>query len=117
MFSSAAMSNSTSNLSEEASVSSCTRVHDFGGIFINNNNNPVVVSTFSDHHSNNNINDLHDQQPQKMKKKRSLPGNPGTQILITSLSFRISFIYFILFMFFLVINFFYIWYILTRPRC
>ena len=46
----AAMSNSTS-LSEEASVSSGTRVQDFGGL------NP--------------------QQPQKIKKKRSLPGNPG----------------------------------------
>lgn len=53
----AAMSNSTS-LSEEASVSSGTRVQDFGGL------NPMV-STISP------------QQTQKIKKKRSLPGNPG----------------------------------------
>lgn len=53
----AAMSNSTS-LSEEASVSSGTRVPEFGGL------NPVL-STISQ------------QQPQKIKKKRSLPGNPG----------------------------------------
>jgi hypothetical protein len=54
----AAMSNSTS-LSEEASVSSGTRVQDFGGL------NPVLLSTISL------------QQPHKMKKKRNLPGNPG----------------------------------------
>ena len=53
----AAMSNSTS-LSEEASVSSGTRVQDFGGL------NPMV-STISP------------PQTQKIKKKRSLPGNPG----------------------------------------
>ena len=65
----AAMSNSTS-LSEEASVSSGTRVQDFGGL------NPLLST-------------LSPQQPQKMKKKRNLPGNPGNllyKILIFSLS-------------------------------
>ena len=62
----AAMSNSTS-LSEEASVSSGTRVQDFGGL------NPIA-STISPQ-----------QQPQKIKKKRSLPGNPG-KTLFPSLS-------------------------------
>lgn len=57
-----AMSNSTSLSEEAASVSSGTRVQDFGGL------NPVV-STISSQ-----------QQPQKIKKKRSLPGNPGTYI-------------------------------------
>uniref|UniRef100_A0A2N9G6I0 C2H2-type domain-containing protein n=1 Tax=Fagus sylvatica TaxID=28930 RepID=A0A2N9G6I0_FAGSY len=55
----AAMSNSTS-LSEEASVSSGTRVQDFGGL------NP--------------------QQPQKIKKKRSLPGNPDPDAEVIALS-------------------------------
>ncbi|PON94976.1 TFIIH C1-like domain containing protein [Trema orientale] len=79
------MSNSTSNLSEEASVSSGNRVHDFGGIFIHNNN-PVLVSTFSDHNNHSNINDPHDQQPQKIKKKRSLPGNPDPDAEVIALS-------------------------------
>ncbi|XP_042992520.1 protein indeterminate-domain 12-like isoform X1 [Carya illinoinensis] len=52
----AAMSNSTS-LSEEASVSSGTRVQDLDTL------NRVLSTT-------------NPQQPQKMKKKRSLPGNP-----------------------------------------
>ncbi|KAH7577593.1 hypothetical protein JRO89_XS01G0271800 [Xanthoceras sorbifolium] len=62
-----AMSNSTS-LSEEASVSSGTRVQDFGGL------NPVV-STISPH-----------QQPQKIKKKRNLPGNPDPDAEVIALS-------------------------------
>jgi len=58
----AAMSNSTS-LSEEASVSSGTRVQEFGSL------NPLA-SNFSPLQ--------HQQQQQKIiKKKRSLPGNPG----------------------------------------
>ncbi|KAJ7977337.1 Protein indeterminate-domain like [Quillaja saponaria] len=62
----ASMSNSTS-LSEEASVSSSTRAQDFCGL------NPVV-STFSP------------QQPQKPKKKRSLPGNPDPDAEVIALS-------------------------------
>ncbi|GLT65500.1 hypothetical protein SLA2020_379300 [Shorea laevis] len=62
----AAMSNSTS-LSEEASVSSGTRVQDFGGL------NPVL-STLSPQH------------PQKMKKKRNLPGNPDPDAEVIALS-------------------------------
>lgn len=59
-----AMSNSTS-LSEEASVSSAgTRVQDFGGL-----NNPALSTINSP------------QQPNKIKKKRSLPGNPGIYIV------------------------------------
>ncbi|XP_044486642.1 protein indeterminate-domain 12-like [Mangifera indica] len=59
-----AMSNSTS-LSEEASVSSGTRVQDFGvGL------NPSVST----------------QQPQKIKKKRSLPGNPDPDAEVIALS-------------------------------
>jgi len=56
-----AISNSTS-LSEDASVSSGTKVQDLGGL------NPWV----------SNISPQQQQQPQKIKKKRSLPGNPGT---------------------------------------
>ncbi|XP_007050479.2 PREDICTED: protein indeterminate-domain 12 [Theobroma cacao] len=63
----AAMSNSTS-LSEEASVSSGTRVQDFGGL------NPIV-STVSPQ-----------TQPQKVKKKRSLPGNPDPDAEVIALS-------------------------------
>ncbi|XVF32506.1 hypothetical protein REPUB_Repub17cG0088800 [Reevesia pubescens] len=65
----AAMSNSTS-LSEEASVSSGsgTRVQDFGGL------NPII-STISPQ-----------QQPQKIKKKRSLPGNPDPDAEVIALS-------------------------------
>ncbi|XWS36343.1 hypothetical protein CRYUN_Cryun20dG0076900 [Craigia yunnanensis] len=62
-----AMSNSTS-LSEEASVSSGTRVQDFGGL------NPIV-STISPQ-----------QQLQKIKKKRSLPGNPDPDAEVIALS-------------------------------
>jgi hypothetical protein len=60
----AAMSNSTS-LSEEASVSSGTRVQEFGSL------NPLA-SNFSP------LQHQQQQQQQKIiKKKRSLPGNPG----------------------------------------
>jgi len=54
-----AISNSTS-LSEDASVSSGTKVQDLGGLT----------------HALSNISPQ--QPPQKIKKKRSLPGNPGT---------------------------------------
>lgn len=60
------MSNSTS-LSEEASVSSGTRVQDFGGL------NPLLST-------------LSPQQPQKMKKKRNLPGNPDPDAEVIALS-------------------------------
>ncbi|KAF4376459.1 hypothetical protein G4B88_017195 [Cannabis sativa] len=96
---SVAMSNSTSNLSEEAaSISSGTRLHDFGGIFNNNNNNNnnPLLSHFSDHNNininnnnnnnNNNIISIDDQQPQKMKKKRSLPGHPDPDAEVIALS-------------------------------
>ncbi|XVE77830.1 hypothetical protein DITRI_Ditri13aG0093900 [Diplodiscus trichospermus] len=63
----AAMSNSTS-LSGAASVSSGTRVQDFGGL------NPIV-STISPQ-----------QQLQKIKKKRSLPGNPDPDAEVIALS-------------------------------
>ncbi|XP_022758287.1 protein indeterminate-domain 12-like isoform X2 [Durio zibethinus] len=61
------MSNSTS-LSEEASFSSGTRVEDFGRL------NPIV-STISPQ-----------QQPEKIKKKRSLPGNPDPDAEVIALS-------------------------------
>ncbi|XP_020208185.1 protein indeterminate-domain 12 [Cajanus cajan] len=54
-----AISNSTS-LSEDASVSSGTKLHDLGG--------------------------LNQQQPQKIKKKRSLPGNPDPDAEVIALS-------------------------------
>ncbi|XLR10244.1 hypothetical protein S83_038182, partial [Arachis hypogaea] len=60
----AVMSNSTS-LSEEASVSSGTRIQDFGATLNH------VVSTISPHQQQQ-----QQQPPQKIKKKRSLPGNP-----------------------------------------
>ncbi|KAM7521634.1 hypothetical protein LguiA_011536 [Lonicera macranthoides] len=61
------MSNSTS-LSEEASiVSSVTRVHDFSSL------NPMF-SNFSS------------QQPNKIKKKRNLPGNPDPDAEVIALS-------------------------------
>ncbi|KAF3436246.1 hypothetical protein FNV43_RR23338 [Rhamnella rubrinervis] len=63
-----AMSNSTSLSEEAASVSSGTRVQDFGGL------NPVV-STISSQ-----------QQPHKIKKKRSLPGNPDPDAEVIALS-------------------------------
>ncbi|KAK8718013.1 hypothetical protein V6N13_045262 [Hibiscus sabdariffa] len=63
-----AMSNSTS-LSEEASiVSSGTRFQDFGGLI-------PIVSTISPQ-----------QQPQNIKKKRSLPGNPDPDAEVIALS-------------------------------
>ncbi|XVF71881.1 hypothetical protein PTKIN_Ptkin12aG0075300 [Pterospermum kingtungense] len=61
------MSNSTS-LSEEASGSSGTRVQDFGGL------NPIVPTISPQ------------QQPQKTKKKRSLPGNPDPDAEVIALS-------------------------------
>ncbi|XP_044501020.1 protein indeterminate-domain 12-like [Mangifera indica] len=63
----AAISNSTS-LSEEASVSSGTRIQDFGG---RGSGLVPPVST---------------QQPQKIKKKRSLPGNPDPDAEVIALS-------------------------------
>ncbi|KAA8550821.1 hypothetical protein F0562_002505 [Nyssa sinensis] len=62
----AVMSNSTI-MSEEASVSSGTRVQDFGSL------NPKV-STISS------------QQPQIIKKKRNLPGNPDPDAEVIALS-------------------------------
>lgn len=62
----AAMSNSN-YLSEESSISSGTRIQDFGGL------NPLL-STISP------------QQPQKMKKKRNLPGNPDPDAEVIALS-------------------------------
>ncbi|KAG4916123.1 hypothetical protein AAZX31_19G145600 [Glycine max] len=64
-----AISNSTS-LSEDASVSSGTKVQDLGGL------NPWV----------SNISPQQQQQPQKIKKKRSLPGNPDPDAEVIALS-------------------------------
>ncbi|OAY61624.1 protein indeterminate-domain 12 [Manihot esculenta] len=64
----AAMSNSTS-LSEDASVSSGNRVQDFCGL------NPVVST----------VSPQQQQQP-KIKKKRSLPGNPDPDAEVIALS-------------------------------
>uniref|UniRef100_A0A2P2M5K8 Zinc finger protein NUTCRACKER-like n=1 Tax=Rhizophora mucronata TaxID=61149 RepID=A0A2P2M5K8_RHIMU len=64
----AAMSNSTS-LSEEATGSSGTRVQDFCG------SNPVVSTIISPQ-----------QTQQKIKKKRSLPGNPDPDAEVIALS-------------------------------
>ncbi|KAL6338260.1 hypothetical protein AAG906_018528 [Vitis piasezkii] len=64
----AAMSNSTS-LSEEASVSSGTRVQDFSSL------NPVVSGISSQQ-----------QNQQKIKKKRNLPGNPDPDAEVIALS-------------------------------
>lgn len=64
MFPSVLLSNpTTTSLSEEAAVFSSTRVQDFGSL------NPMV-SIATNHNSPH-------QQPQKLKKKRNLPGNPG----------------------------------------
>ncbi|KAI8574498.1 hypothetical protein RHMOL_Rhmol01G0359100 [Rhododendron molle] len=63
MFPSVLLSNpTTTSLSEEAAVFSSTRVQDFGSL------NPMV-SIATNHNSPH-------QQPQKLKKKRNLPGNP-----------------------------------------
>ncbi|TKY62415.1 indeterminate-domain 12 [Spatholobus suberectus] len=62
-----AISNSTS-LSEDASVSSGTKVQDLGGL----------------NHGVSNI--ISPQQPQKIKKKRSLPGNPDPDAEVIALS-------------------------------
>ncbi|XP_071939227.1 protein indeterminate-domain 12-like [Coffea arabica] len=67
MFHYTVMSNSAS-LSEEASVSSVSKVQDFGSL------NPMV-QTSSSH-----------QQPQKIKKKRNLPGNPDPDAEVIALS-------------------------------
>jgi hypothetical protein len=70
----AAMSNSTS-LSEEASVSSGTRIQDFGSL-------NQLASTISP---------LQQQQQQQrtIKKKRNLPGNPG-RFSLYSLQYRVK---------------------------
>ncbi|XP_015948550.1 protein indeterminate-domain 12 [Arachis duranensis] len=70
----AVMSNSTS-LSEEASVSSGTRIQDFGATLNH------VVSTISPHQQQQ-----QQQPPQKIKKKRSLPGNPDPDAEVIALS-------------------------------
>ncbi|XP_061338121.1 protein indeterminate-domain 12-like [Gastrolobium bilobum] len=64
----AVMSNSTSLSTEEASVSCGTRIHDLCGL-------NHVVSTINS-----------PQQPQKIKKKRSLPGNPDPDAEVIALS-------------------------------
>lgn len=61
------MSNSTNSKSEEASISSGPRVHDYGSL------KSVLQKTHS----------IIPNQPQKIKKKRSLPGNPGKFTWIT----------------------------------
>ncbi|KAK7336788.1 hypothetical protein VNO77_17336 [Canavalia gladiata] len=66
-----AISNSTTSLSEDASVSSGTKVQDLGGL------NHVVAST-----------NISPQQPQKIKKKRNLPGNPDPEAEVIALSPR-----------------------------
>ncbi|EXB26542.1 Zinc finger protein MAGPIE [Morus notabilis] len=66
------MSNSTSLSTDEASVSSGTRVQDFGGLF-----NPLI-SSFNSPHDH--------QEPQKLKKKRNLPGNPDPDAEVIALS-------------------------------
>ncbi|KAH7862172.1 hypothetical protein Vadar_001039 [Vaccinium darrowii] len=71
MFPSVLLSNSAS-LSEEATVFSSTRVQDFGSL------NPMVSSAIND-------NSPH-QQPQKIKKKRNLPGNPDPDAEVIALS-------------------------------
>ncbi|XP_028758422.1 protein indeterminate-domain 12 [Neltuma alba] len=63
----AAMSNSTTSLSVESSVSSATRLHDLSGV------NPVLPT-------------IPPQQPPKIKKKRSLPGNPDPDAEVIALS-------------------------------
>ncbi|CAK7346521.1 unnamed protein product [Dovyalis caffra] len=63
------MSNSTS-LSEEASVSSGTRVQDFGSL------NPLAST----------ISPLQQQQQKIIKKKRNLPGNPDPDAEVIALS-------------------------------
>jgi hypothetical protein len=66
----AAMSNSTSLSTEEAaSVSSGSRLPDHFACL-----NPLSVST-------NTSSPQDHQHPQKIKKKRSLPGNPGNQLI------------------------------------
>ncbi|XP_027350957.1 protein indeterminate-domain 12-like [Abrus precatorius] len=61
-----AISNSTS-LSEDASVSSGTKIQDLGGL-------------------NHVVSNICPQQPQKIKKKRSLPGNPDPDAEVIALS-------------------------------
>ncbi|XP_059660445.1 protein indeterminate-domain 12-like [Cornus florida] len=61
------MSNSTSLSHEEVSVSSGAKVQDFGSL------NPMVSS-------------ISTQQPQKIKKKRNLPGNPDPDAEVIALS-------------------------------
>ncbi|KAM7501386.1 hypothetical protein LguiB_000290 [Lonicera macranthoides] len=66
------MSNSNS-VSEEAScVSSTTRVQEFGSCL-----NPMLIST---------LDSFHHHQPDKIKKKRNLPGNPDPEAEVIALS-------------------------------
>jgi hypothetical protein len=71
----AAMSNSTS-LSEEASVSSGTRIQDFGSL-------NQLASTISP------LQQQQQQQQRTIKKKRNLPGNPG-RFSLYSLQYRVK---------------------------
>jgi hypothetical protein len=72
----AAMSNSTS-LSEEASVSSGTRIQDFGSL-------NQLASTISP------LQQQQQQQQRTIKKKRNLPGNPGRFSDLYSLQYRVK---------------------------
>ncbi|KAL3531300.1 hypothetical protein ACH5RR_010622 [Cinchona calisaya] len=62
------ISYSSNSLSEEASIPSITRVQDFDSL------NPMVQTISSQ------------QQPQKIKKKRNLPGNPDPDAEVIALS-------------------------------
>ncbi|KAL5702192.1 hypothetical protein ACHQM5_027439 [Ranunculus cassubicifolius] len=66
------MSNSNTSLSEEASVSSVTRVQDFSSL------NLMFSPSISPHHQQ--------QHPKNNKKKRSLPGNPDPEAEVIALS-------------------------------
>ncbi|KAF5738866.1 protein indeterminate-domain 12 [Tripterygium wilfordii] len=83
MYPSVALSNSTSLSEEAASVSSGTNrlVHqDFGGVALNNN--PLLLSTISPQYQQQ----QQPPQPLKIKKKRSLPGNPDPDAEVIALS-------------------------------
>jgi len=73
----AAMSNSTS-LSEEASVSSGTRIQDFGSL----NQLASTISPLQQQQQQQ-------QQQRTIKKKRNLPGNPG-RFSLYSLQYRVK---------------------------
>ncbi|CAI9774361.1 unnamed protein product [Fraxinus pennsylvanica] len=64
------VSNPTNSKSEEASISSGPRVRDYGSL------NSVLLKTHS----------IVPNQPQKIKKKRSLPGNPDPDAEVIALS-------------------------------